>query len=257
MTLEALTMPALSPLKHGFFTRNGGASSGIFASLNCGNGSSDQREMVAINRARVAEHLGAAPEAMASVHQVHSATALSVDAPFDDPPKADALVTNVPGLALGALSADCGALLAVDREAGVVASAHSGWKGTAANIARSMIQAMEDLGAKRERIDVALGPMIRQENYEVGPDFPSFFVDSVADHERFFEPAAKEGHFMGDVAGIIAAQVQAEGVRAFEDIGGDTYSEEETFFSARRGAHRGEPDYGRLISCIALPSDAG
>lgn len=258
MTLPFLTSDLLtqSGVRHGYFTRRGGVSWGR-DDLNCGLGADDDPADVNENRNRVRLALGA--DRLVSLFQVHSADVVTLtEMPdWDRGPKADALVTNVPGLALGALSADCGALLAVDREAGVVASAHSGWKGTVANITRAMIQAMEDLGAKRERIDVALGPMIRQESYEVGPDFPSFFVDSVADHERFFVPAAKERHFMGDVAGIIAAQVQAEGVRAFEDIGGDTYAEEETYFSARRGAHRGEPDYGRLISCIVLPSDAG
>lgn len=255
-----LTSAVLSEagVKHGYFTRQGGVSWGR-GDLNCGLGADDDPAAVAENRDRVRRALGA--DRLVSLFQVHSADVVTLtkapDWQQDRGPKADALVTNVPGLALGALSADCGALLAVDPEAGVIASAHSGWKGTAANIARAMIGAMEDLGAQRHRIRVALGPMIRQESYEVGPEFSGFFAQAVADHQRFFRPAAKAGHFMGDVAGIIAAQIQAEGVDLFEDIGGDTYAQAETFFSARRGAHRREPDYGRLISCIVLPSEAG
>lgn len=260
MTPPFLTSDLLlkAGVRHGYFTRRGGVSWGR-DDLNCGLGADDDPAHVAENRDRVRRALGA--DRLVSLFQVHSADVVTLteapDWPQDRGPKADALVTSVPGLALGALSADCGALLAVDPDAGVVASAHSGWKGTAANIARAMIEAMEALGARRERIHVALGPMIRQQSYEVGPEFPALFADAVADHQRFFQPAAKDGHFLGDVAGIIAAQIRAEGIDLFEDIGGDTYAEAETYFSARRGAHQGEPDYGRLISCIVLPSDAG
>ena len=248
-----LTAPSLqlSGLVHGFFTRQGGVSWGR-NDLNCGLGADDTPAHVQQNRDRVRCALGA--QRLVSLFQVHSADVVTLTtAPdWDRGPKADAMVTNVPGLALGALSADCGAVLAVDPVAGVIGCAHSGWKGTAQNITRATLLAMEALGAQRGRMVVALGPMIRQESYEVGPDFPEFFRNSVVDHDRFFVPATKPGHFMGDIAGIIAAQAMAEGVAHFEDIGGDTYADEDRFFSARRGAHRGEPDYGRLISCIAL-----
>jgi len=237
---------------HGFFTRQGGVSWGR-GDLNCGLGADDAPEHVTENRDRVRRALGA--KRLVSLYQVHSADVITLtETPdWDRGPKADAMVTNVPGLALGVLSADCGAILAIDREAGVVASAHSGWKGTAQNIAQATIRAMVELGARRERIAVALGPMIRQVSYEVGPDFPDFFADSVPDPHRFFTPAHKPGHFMGDIAGIIAAQIQAEGIERFEDIGGDTYADPARFFSARRGFHSGAPDYGRLISAIMLP----
>lgn len=248
-----LTAPTLSQqgISHGFFTRQGGVSWGR-EDLNCGLGADDLPEHVNENRSRVRKAIRA--DRLVSVFQVHSADVVTLTtAPdWDRGPKADALVTNVPGLGLSALSADCGAVLAADPVAGVVASAHSGWKGTSLNIVRSTLAAMEALGAQRERIHVALGPMIRQQSYEVGPDFPDHFRDSVEGHERFFVPAPKPGHFLGDIAGIIAAQVAAEGVGSFEDIGGDTYADEVRFFSARRGFHRSEPDYGRLISCIVL-----
>lgn len=242
---------AIEGVSHGFFTRQGGVSWGR-DDLNCGLGADDLPEHVNENRDRVRKAIRA--NRLVSVFQVHSADVVTLTAApdWDRGPKADALVTNVPGLGLGALSADCGAVLAADPVAGVVASAHSGWKGTSLNIVRATIAAMEALGAQRERIGIALGPMIRQESYEVGPDFPDHFKDSVKDHERFFTPAEKPGHFLGDIAGIIAAQIAAEGVGAFEDVGGDTYADEDRFFSARRGFHRNEPDYGRLISCIAL-----
>jgi len=242
---------AKAGIKHGFFTRKGGVSWGR-DDLNCGLGADDRAEHVQENRDRVTRALAA--QRLVSLFQVHSTDVVVLrEMPeWERGPKADVLVTNVPGLALGALSADCGAVLAYDPEAQVIASAHSGWKGTAGNAVRAMIEGMETLGALRERIVVGLGPMIRQVSYEVGPDFPAFFKDAVADHERFFIPAEKPGHFMGDISGIIAAQVAGEGVDQFVDTGGDTYADEETFFSARRGAHRGEPDYGRLISAIVL-----
>jgi len=252
--LTAPTLSQVDGLRHGYFSRQGGVSWGR-SDLNCGLGADDDPTAVRENRDRVRRAMGA--HKLVSLFQVHSADVVTLrETPsWERGPKADAMVTDVRGLALGALSADCGALLAVDPEAGVIASAHSGWKGTAQNIARATFVAMEALGAQRERMVVALGPMIRQDSYEVGPDFPALFKGAVAEPERFFKPATRPGHFMGDIAGIIAAQVAAEGVGRFEDIGGDTYSDEARYFSARRGAHRGEPDYGRLISCIALSDD--
>ena len=248
LSASSLSMPGLA---HGFFTRQGGVSWGR-DDLNCGLGADDAPEHVQENRDRVRRALSA--ERLVSLFQVHSSDVVTLThvPDWDRGPKADAMVTNVPGLALGVLSADCGAILAVDPEAGVIGGAHSGWKGTAQNILRATLLAMEALGARRERTVVALGPMIRQESYEVGPDFPSLFSQAVEDHRRFFTPAAKTGHFMGDIAGIIAAQARAQGVARFEDVGGDTYADEQRFFSARRGAHRAEPDYGRLMSGIAL-----
>lgn len=260
---QPLVSPLLSPLlsgvstvRHGFFTRQGGTSWGR-SDLNCGLAADDDPSHVDENRRRVRDHLPAL--ALVSLTQTHSTEVVSLTAAPDWPrgrgPEGDGLVTRVPGLALGVLSADCGALLAVDPVAGVIGAAHSGWKGTAGNITRALIDAMAGQGAEPARIRLALGPMIRQASYEVGPEFPDHFRDAVADHERFFRPAARDGHFLGDIARIIAAQAAAEGVTHFEDIGGDTYADPDRFFSARRSAHQRQPDFGRLISAIALQGD--
>ncbi|MEC8710521.1 MAG: polyphenol oxidase family protein [Pseudomonadota bacterium] len=246
-------LSGVSTVRHGFFTRQGGTS-WARGDLNCGLGADDDPSHVDENRRRVRDHLPA--QALVSLTQTHSTEVVSLTAAPDWPRgrglEGDGLVTRVPGLALGVLSADCGALLAVDPVAGVIGAAHSGWKGTAGNITRALIDAMAGQGAEPARIRLALGPMIRQASYEVGPEFPDHFRGAVADHERFFRPAARDGHFLGDIAGIIAAQAAAEGVTHFEDIGGDTYADPDRFFSARRSAHQRQPDFGRLISAIAL-----
>ena len=258
--VSPLLSPLLSPMlsgvpevAHGFFTRQGGTS-WARGDLNCGLGADDDPSHVDENRRRVRDHLSA--QALVSLTQIHSAEVHSLTAAPNWPrgrgPEGDGLVTRVPGLALGVLSADCGALLAIDPEAGVIGAAHSGWKGTAGNITRALIAAMTGQGAVRGRIRLALGPMIRQASYEVGPEFPDHFRGAVADHGRFFRPASRDGYFLGDIAGIIAAQAAAEGVTHFEDIGGDTYADPQRFFSARRSAHQRQPEFGRLISAIGL-----
>ena len=246
-------LSGVSPVRHGFFTRQGGTSWGR-GDLNCGLGADDDPSHVDENRRCVRDHLAA--QGLVSLTQTHSAQVNSLTAAPDWPrgrgPEGDGLVTRVPGLALGVLSADCGALLAVDPVAGVIGAAHSGWKGTAGNITRALIDAMMGQGAEPARIRLALGPMIRQASYEVGPEFPDHFRGAVADHRRFFRPASRDGYFLGDIAGIIAAQAAAEGVGDFEDIGGDTYADPQRFFSARRSAHQQQPEFGRLISAIVL-----
>jgi YfiH family protein len=246
-------LSGVSPVRHGFFTRQGGTSWGR-GDLNCGLGADDDPSHVDENRRCVRDHLAA--QGLVSLTQTHSAQVHSLTAAPDWPrgrgPEGDGLVTRVPGLALGVLSADCGALLAVDPVAGVIGAAHSGWKGTAGNITRALIDAMMGQGAEPARIRLALGPMIRQASYEVGPGFPDHFRGAVADHRRFFRPASRDGYFLGDIAGIIAAQAAAEGVGDFEDIGGDTYADPQRFFSARRSAHQQQPEFGRLISAIVL-----
>lgn len=257
---QPLVSPLISPLlsgvssvQHGFFTRQGGTSWGR-GDLNCGLGADDDPSHVDENRRRVRDHLAA--QGLVSLTQTHSAQVHSLTVapcwPRGRGPEGDGLVTRVPGLALGVLSADCGALLAVDPVAGVIGAAHSGWKGTAGNITRALIDAMTGQGAEPARISLALGPMIRQASYEVGPEFPDHFRGAVADHGRFFRPAVRDGYLLGDIAGIIAAQAAAEGVGHFEDIGGDTYADPQRFFSARRSAHQREPEFGRLISAIVL-----
>ena len=186
MTLEILTSDLLAPVRHGFFTRRGGASSGVFHGLNCGQGSSDQSEIVAINRSRVAASLGLAAQSLVTVHQVHSATAVPVETPFDTPPRADAMVTATPGLALGVLSADCQPVLFADVRAGVIGAAHAGWRGALDGVLEATLDAMEALGAAREDVHAVIGPTISQSAYEVGPEFVEDFMAEDPQSARFF-----------------------------------------------------------------------
>ena len=241
-------------VRHAFFTRDGGVSDGFYASLNAGLGSRDAPERVAENRARMAAALGVAPDRLVTAYQVHSPNVVVATEPWSraEAPRADAVVTRVPALAVGVTTADCGPLLLADREAGVVGAAHAGWKGALAGVAEAAVDAMEQLGASRRRIVVALGPMIRQPNYEVGPDFVARFAAEDPGSEGFFTPAAREGHAMFDLAGYITARLQGAGVGRIEDLGHCTYGDPARFFSYRRSTHRAEADYGRHISAIAL-----
>lgn len=252
--LEPLTSPALRPLRHGFFTRAGGASSGIFAGLNCGFASSDQREAVAINRARVATAIGVAPEALALPHQVHSALALVIEAPLQRPlPQVDALVTARRGLAIGVLTADCQPVLFADAAAGVIGAAHAGWKGALSGVLEATLAAMERLGAQRARIGATIGPCISRRAYEVGPEFVQRFRAEDAGGaavERFFTEG-EGGRFRFDLPGYSLARLRAAGVAA-DWLGRCTYSEPDRFYSYRRSVHRKEADYGRQISVIRL-----
>jgi polyphenol oxidase len=239
-------------ITHGFFTRQGGVSEGIYRSLNIGAGSNDEPRNVAENRRRVAESLGVTPQNLLTVHQVHSPNVITVTGPFTgERPKADAMVTNVPGIAIGALSADCGPVLFADMEARIVGSAHAGWRGAIDGVLENTIDAMIALGAERSRIVAVLGPTIGPENYEVGPEFFAEFVKRDASYERYFRPSAKENHSMFDLWSFILDRLRAAGVTA-EAVGLCTYADEERFFSYRRTTHRGEPDYGRQISAIAI-----
>lgn len=252
-TLELLTHDALLPLAHGFFTRKGGASSGIFQGLNCGQGSSDQSEAVAVNRARVADRLGVTPAALVGVHQVHSADAVIVTEPFDKPPRADGLVTDRPGLALTVLTADCQPVLLADPEAGVIGAAHAGWRGAFDGVLEATIEAMHRQGAEHRRICVAIGPCIAQASYEVGPEFHGRFHAADAGNARFFRPSpGRPGHFRFDLPGYVGARLADAGIRRIEQIGHDTCAQDEAYFSYRRSVLNGEPDYGRNISIIAL-----
>jgi polyphenol oxidase len=241
-------------IRHAFFTRDGGVSDGVYASLNAGLGSRDVPERVAENRARMAAALGVAPERFVTAYQVHSPDVVVATKPWSraDAPRADAVVTRVPGLAIGVTTADCGPLLLADREAGVVGAAHAGWRGALSGVAEAAVAAMEQLGASCRRIVVALGPMIRQPNYEVGPDFVARFATEDPGSDRFFAPAARDGHAMFDLPGYIAARLQRVDVGRIEDLGHCTYADEARFFSYRRSTHRAEADYGRHISAIAL-----
>ncbi|MCO6185471.1 peptidoglycan editing factor PgeF [Rhizobium sp. L1K21] len=237
---------------HGFFTRKGGVSAGIYSGLNVGLGSEDDRQNVAQNRARVAAWFGAAPEKLATVHQVHSPDVVTVDDAYDgDRPKADAMVTATPGVVIGILTADCGPILFLDPEARVAGATHAGWKGALTGVLESTVEAMERLGAKRENIRAVLGPSISVDNYEVGPEFVERFIAQDPTYERFFAPSRRAGHAMFDLPALTLARLADAGVTA-EKTGHCTYSDEERFFSYRRTTHRKEPDYGRQISAIML-----
>ncbi|HZH51987.1 MAG TPA: peptidoglycan editing factor PgeF [Microvirga sp.] len=253
MFIEAPELAAYPNLHHAFFTRRGGVSEGIYASLNGGLGSSDDPAKVAENRRRMTEELGLAPEALISVHQVHSADAVIVQGPWNgDRPRADGMATAVPGLALGITTADCGPVLFADPHVGVIGAAHAGWRGAANGILESTIEAMERLGARREKIVAVLGPTISQAHYEVGPEFVANLTGLDPNNERFFGPSERPGHTMFDLPGYIGMRLEAAGIGEFANLGLCTYADEERFFSYRRTTHRGEPDYGRLISAIAF-----
>lgn len=253
MFIQAPALSSRLDIRHAFFTREGGVSKGIYASLNGGVGSSDDPEKVRENRRRMAEAISVAPDALISVYQVHSPDAVVVEGPWaTERPKADAMVTSVPGLALGITTADCGPVLFADAQARVIGAAHAGWRGAVTGVLESTIATMERLGAKRENIIAVLGPTISQKAYEVGPDFIERFSKEAPGHERFLKEAERHGHAMFDLPGFIGARLGAAGIGAFTDLGLCTYSDEERFFSYRRTTHRQEPDYGRLISAIAL-----
>ncbi|MDJ0638879.1 MAG: peptidoglycan editing factor PgeF [Paracoccaceae bacterium] len=250
MTLTPLTSDDL-PARHGFFTRQGGASSGIFDSLNCGHGSSDQRDTVTINRARVAKALDVGPGELATVHQVHSARALAISSPDEATGEADALVTATPGLALGILTADCQPVLFADSEGQVVGAAHAGWKGALDGILEATLDAMEALGAKRTRIHAVIGPSISQRAYEVGPEFLDRFEADDPANTRFFANGTGD-RLQFDLVGYGLHRLREAGVAQASWTGHCTYSDPARFYSYRRSVHAKEADYGRLISAIRL-----
>ena len=244
---------AASGIRHGFFTRQGGVSTGIYASLNCGLGSRDDTASVKINRGRVASALDHPGREVLTLYQVHSATALIVDAPFDGkPPQADALVTNTPGVVIGALAADCTPVLFADPEARVVAAAHAGWRGAFGGVLEATIRAMEGLGAQPQRIRAAIGPCINQAAYEVGPEFEATFLEADPGNARFFERLGSGDRPYFDLPGFISARLSRAGLGMVEQKSSCTYENESLFFSYRRATHRKEPDYGRQISAIVL-----
>jgi polyphenol oxidase len=241
-------------LAHGFFTRGGGHSTGIFASLNCGLGSGDDPDIVMMNRNVVARALGVAEGHVVTAHQVHSADVVEVNEawPLENRPKVDGLVTKAKGLALGVLTADCGPVLFADASAGVIGCCHAGWKGALTGVTDSTVTAMEKLGAKRANIIAVLGPTISRANYEVGPEFPKPFLAQSAEHHTFFTPSTKEGHFMFDLPAYLTQRLRGLVLGGVHDLALCTYADEARFYSYRRATHRGEKDYGRLISAIAL-----
>lgn len=257
--LQAGAFSGLSGVRHGFFTREGGVSVGEYDSLNVGLGSDDRSDDVLENRRRVAAYLGAQVDGQAypdiiTNYQMHSADAVVVDAPFgpEGAPKADALVTNRPGLAIGALTADCTPVLFADDEAKVVAAAHAGWRGAVSGVLASAVAAMEQLGARRSRIRAVIGPTIHQDAYEVGPEFKAQFLDQAPGNAQFFviPPGRARDHF--DLPGYCRQSLQQLGLGCVEDLGQCTYAHESLFFSYRRKTHRKESDYGRQIAAIVV-----
>lgn len=254
MKVQSSALAALPRVRHAFFTREGGISKGIYESLNGGQGSKDDPSHVKENRRRMAAAIGVADTHLVSCYQIHSAEAVIATKPWtrDTAPRADAIVTKTPDLALGVSIADCGPVLLADAEAGVVAAAHAGWKGALTGVLEATLKTMESLGAARGRVVAAIGPLIRQQSYEVGTEFVARFHE--ADHKniRFFAPSDREHHSLFDLPGYISMHLKKAGVGAVDDLCLDTYSEDERFFSYRRSTHRNEPDYGRLVAAIAL-----
>ena len=252
-TLASPLLSAIPGLRHTFFSREGGVSDGIYASLNAGVGSRDNPAHVAENRRRMADRMGVPPAHFLTLHQVHSPDVVVATEPWDaaSRPRADAIVTRVEGFAIGASAADCGPILLVDPQARVIGAAHAGWKGALTGVLEAAIAAMEKLGAERNGMIAAIGPLIRQQSYEVGPEFVERFIEADAENALFFIPSVREAHAMFDLAGFIRTRLENAGVLMIDDIGIDTYADE-NFFSYRRSVHRKEPDYGRHVHAIAL-----
>ncbi|WP_128293800.1 peptidoglycan editing factor PgeF [Afifella aestuarii] len=247
---DALAFPNI---RHAFFTREGGVSEGIYASLNTGLGSSDDRLHILENRARACRHLAVAPELLATPHQIHSSDATVVHevwAPGEGP-RCDALVTDRRGILLGIGTADCGPVLFADAKAGVIGAAHAGWKGAFSGVLEATIDAMAQLGAEQSSIVAVLGPTISGKNYEVGEDFVDRFLSADGENERFFSASERAGHSMFDLPAYILKRLQEAGIEA-QNLDLCTYADEDRFFSYRRATHRGETDYGRLLSAIVL-----
>jgi polyphenol oxidase len=252
--IEAENLAKLPGIRHGFFTRAGGASSGMYAGLNCGLGSSDDTALVLENRSRVSQHLGGRFDGVVTLYQEHGATAFTVDKPIarDGLPKADAVVTNTPGLVVGVLTADCAPILFADPETKIVAAAHAGWRGAVAGIVASTIAEMERLGAKRSRIVAALGPCITQPAYEVGPDFETALTKRDPTFARFLARPAGAAKANFNLPGFVLAQLEAAQIGNIVNAVQCTHGSESLFFSFRRAAQRKEPDYGRQISAIVV-----
>ncbi|MFN3076941.1 MAG: peptidoglycan editing factor PgeF [Alphaproteobacteria bacterium] len=254
-----ITLPVLGDLPrlhHAFFTREGGFSTGLYASLNCGLGSRDEPETVVRNRARAMEKLDRPAGALTTVRQEHTARVVTVEAPFprDQAPVADAMVTSRPGIVLGILTADCAPVLLADGDAGVIGAAHAGWRGAIGGVIDATLTAMVALGARTERIVAAIGPCIAQTSYEVGPEFPAPFLAETPANAAFFLPSPRAGHFQFDLPSYLVERLTRLGVEAVARANRDTAREETHFFSYRRATLRGEPDYGRGLSAITRES---
>jgi YfiH family protein len=251
---EALDLPGIN---HAFFTREGGVSTGIYASLNGGQGSRDDPAAVQDNKRRIAAFIGVEPDHLLTVHQFHSPDIVTVTTPWAaaERPRADGMVTARPGLALGIATADCGPVLFADPQAKIIGACHSGWKGAFGGVLEATLQAMEDLGATKTRITAVLGPTISAKAYEVGPEFVERFAIADPDNARFFRASDRDGHSYFDLPAYIAARLALAGIGRFVDLALCTYADEQRFFSFRRTTHRAEADYGRLIAAITLTGE--
>jgi len=252
--ITAPPLATISTIRHGFFTRRGGVSRGLYTSLNCGFGSDDPVENVIANCARVTERIGAPADALVTAYQEHGAKVAVVEAPWPtrQAPVADGLVTNLPGIALGVLTADCAPVLFADPEAGVIGSAHAGWKGALIGVLEATVEAMERLGARPASLVAAIGPCIGRDSYEVGPEFHRNFLDDDAANREFFTEAPGTERFLFDLPGYIHQRLSRLGLAAVSTVGEDTCADESRFFSYRRATLRGEADCGRGIASILM-----
>ncbi len=241
-------------IKHGFFTREGGVSSGLYGSLNCGFGSDDKAENVAENRQRVLAGLGISDGQLLTCYQIHSATVVVVEEAWalEDAPEADAMVTNKLGIALGILTADCAPVLFADEKAGVIGVAHAGWRGAFTGVLEETLAAMVKIGASKANISAAIGPCIGQNSYEVGPEFIDRFIEQAEKNTDYFLPSKRDGHHMFDLAAYVADRLQKAEIARIYQTGYDTCQDEKLFYSYRRSVLQGEKDYGREISAISL-----
>ena len=254
--LEHPVLAAAGAVRHAFFTRGGGVSSGLYASLNCGYGSNDDADAVRENRNRAALEFDLTADDLCTAYQVHGAVAVTVEQawPHGEAPRADALVSNRPGLALGILSADCAPVLLADSDHSVIAAIHVGWRGALGGVVEAGVRGMLALGARAATIRAVIGPCIGPDSYEVGEEFPAPFLAHDTAAEAFFRPAPRAAHFLFDLPGYVACRLQAQGLAEIAELRRDTYAEETQFFSYRRNRRSGQRDYGRLLSAIALES---
>ncbi len=252
--IQSIALGSVRGVAHGFFTRDGGVSTGDYASLNCGLGSGDDRCNTTENRRRVMTHFNAPEGSLLTCHQVHSATAVFVDRPWlpDAQPKADALVTTTRGLVLGTLAADCTPVLLADGQAGVIGAAHAGWKGALGGVVEATIVAMERAGARRQGIVASVGPCISQDAYEVGPDFEAAFLRVDQEYAKYFSRVPEGVRPRFDLPGFVANRLTVAGVGRVDALRQCTYSQPGRFFSFRRMTHLGQTDYGRQVSALVL-----
>jgi len=244
----------LDGMRHAFFTRQGGVSTGLYSSLNCGLGSGDDADAVRRNRALAMESIDMPAESLSTLYQVHGREVVTLEAPLPEEsrPKADAFVTRTPGVVLGILTADCVPVLFCDPKARVIGAAHAGWKGAIGGVLEATLDAMVELGADRKRVHAGIGPCIAQRSYEVGPEFPAPFLAEDENNARYFAPSRNEGRWMFDLRGYAGGRLRQAGLHQIHSLPNDTCGEADRFFSYRRSCLKGEPDYGRGLSAIVL-----